>query len=115
MKMVCSSRIFQSIFGGLFVLTLSLILTSPAALAQSPSEVTDVEAALAGAPTVRVIVALRPELTAQADQIAQSQDSLMRTMAAEDFQLIHPYQNLPGLVGEVTSAGLEALRQQPEV
>lgn len=112
MKMVYAGKIFQLIFIGFIIL--SLVLTSPAALAQSP-EVTDVEAALAGAPTVRVIVALRPELTAQTEQIVQSQDSLMRTMTPVDFQLIHSYQNLPGLVGEVTPAGLEILRQQPEV
>ncbi len=115
MKIVQSSKIFQLIFVILTAFTLAVSLTSPTALAQSPPEVTAVETALANEPTVRVIVALYPELTAQTEQIAQSQASLMQSMVAGDFNLIHQYQNLPGLVGEVTPAGLEALRQQPEV
>lgn len=85
-----------------------------AALAQSP---TDVEAAFAAQPTARVIVVLRPVEAgaAQAGQIARSQESVAQALSPADFSLIQTYQTLPGLVGEVTPAGLEALRRQPEV
>ncbi len=98
-------------------LTLSLLLfslTPHPSLAQAPVEVTAVESALAVEPSVRVVVALRPELAAQSGLIAQSQARLA-VAAPEDLTIIQSYQNLPGLVGEVTLAGLETLRRQPEV
>lgn len=87
------------------------------ALAQSPPDVTDVEAALAGEPTARVIVVLQPVEAgvAQADQIARNQENVLGALDTPDFTVIQAYQTLPGLVGEVTPAGLAALRQQPEV
>jgi subtilisin family serine protease len=90
---------------------------SQPALAQSPPEVTNVEAALADEQMVRVIVALHPleAGAAQAEQIAQSQESVAHALAPADFNVVQQFQNLPGLVGEVTPAGLAALRQQPEV
>jgi subtilisin family serine protease len=115
MKIIHNRSIFQWIVIKVIILTLALALTSPTALAQSPPEVTAVETVLLNEPTVRVIVALHPELTAQTEQIAQSQAGVMQSLDAGDFSLIHSYQNLPGLVGEVTPAGLEVLRQQPEV
>ncbi|MBI1877769.1 MAG: S8 family serine peptidase, partial [Chloroflexi bacterium] len=95
-------------------LALNLAPAHQPALAQSPPEVNDVETALVGEPSVRVIVVLQPGEIDPA-QIAQSQENVVRSVAAEEFKLIHQYQTLPGLVGEVTPAGLETLRQQPEV
>ncbi|NJN96737.1 MAG: S8 family serine peptidase [Anaerolineales bacterium] len=102
-------RIFYSLLGLLW-----LVLPGHIALAQSP---TDVESALAANPTARVIVVLHPVEAgaAQAGQIARSQESVIQAVAPHDFSVIQTYQTLPGLVGEVTSAGLDALRQQPEV
>ncbi len=93
-----------------------LLRPGPPALAQSP-DVTDVEAALAEQPTVRVIVVLHPVEAGpeMAAQVAESQQAILQNLPPEDFRVIHPYQTLPGLVGEVTPAGLEALRQQPDV
>jgi len=117
MKIIHYRKTFQGIIITVMLLIAALSPTHRAALAQSPPEVTNVEAALANEPVVRVIVALHPleAGVAQAEQIAQSQESLVRTLATEDFNLIQQFQNLPGLVGEVTPAGLEALRNQPEV
>ncbi|MFN8455432.1 MAG: S8 family serine peptidase [Anaerolineae bacterium] len=90
-------------------------LTPHSSLAQAPVEVTAVESALALEPTVRVVVALRPELAAQSDLIAQEQARIAAAAGPEELTVIQSYQNLPGLVGEVTLTGLEKLRQQPEV
>jgi subtilisin family serine protease len=96
---------------------LALLSIQPPALAQSPAGVTDIESALAGEPTVKVIVALHPVEAgaAQAGQITQSQENLMDTVSPTDFQVTQTYQTLPAVAGEVTPAGLEALRQQPDV
>ena len=88
--------------------------------AQSPDPVTDVEAALATAETVRVIVALRgPELGTdvgiQMVEIEQTQTEILADLPDEDFSLLHPYQTIPGLVGEVTAEGLDSLRHHPDV
>lgn len=97
-----------------FALLLFSLIATPS-LAQAPVEVTAVESALAVEPTVRVVVALRPDMLAQSDLIAQSQARITAAAAPGDLTVIHQYQNLPGLVGDVTLAGLETLRQQPEV
>ncbi len=91
-----------------------LALPGYVAQAQSP---TDVESALTVEPTARVIVVLHPVEAgvAQADQIARSRESVVQAVSPNDFSVIQTYQTLPGLVGEVTPAGLEALRQQPDV
>jgi subtilisin family serine protease len=96
---------------------LALLSIQPPALAQSPAGVTDIESALAGEPTVKIIVALHPVEAgaAQAGQITQSQENLMDTVSPTDFQVTQTYQTLPALAAEVTPAGFEALRQQPDV
>lgn len=104
----------QIIYIAVMVVIFWLPISLPT-LAQSPLDITAVETALATESKVRVVIALRPELAGQHDQLARSQETVMRAMSTEDFNLIHEYQSLPGLVGEVTSAGLAALRQQPDV
>lgn len=103
----------------LFIAAVGLMVAlSPGpSLAQSPTGMTDVESALAGEPTVKVIVALQPVQAgvAQADQIARSQEDLMRALNTADFKVSQTYRTLPALAGEVTPAGLAALRQQPAV
>lgn len=105
--------VYQKVFYSLLGL-IWLVWPTHLALAQSP---TDVEAALAAQPTARVVVVLHPVEAgvAQADQIARSQESVVQAVPPNDLTVIQTYQTLPGLVGEVTAAGLEALRQQPEV
>lgn len=98
------------------VMLMAALFPGPS-LAQAPTNVADVESALAAEPTVKVIVALHPVEAGmvQAGQIAQSQTNLMNTVSPSDFQVTQTYQTLPALAGEVTLAGLEALRQQPDV
>ena len=88
--------------------------------AQTPLPPPDLAAVLAEAGTARVVVALQPPLVglrtaAQADQIAQTQDDILQELSAEDFTVIHRYETLPGLVGEVTAEGLEILLANPDV
>ncbi len=107
-------------FWTLLLLTTLLCLT-PAGIsqAQSPDTPGDVRAALVEQETVRVIVALRaaPAVAVglQIAEVARAQEQVMEDVPAEDFTLIHAYDTLPGLVGEVTPAGLDALLAQPDV
>lgn len=76
--------------------------------------------ALSGDETVRVVVALQPpeeglRLAAQADQIAQSQEDILEELSPEEFTVIHQFETLPGLAGEVTAEGLETLLADPAV
>lgn len=105
----------NALLAALTFLTILLSLPPGKALAQAPVDVTAVESALAVEPTVRVVVALQPDMLAQTDLIAQSRASIAAAAAPGDLTVIQTYQNLPGLVGEVTLAGLETLRRQPEV
>lgn len=105
----------NALLAALTFLTILLSLPPGEALAQAPVDVTAVESALAVEPTVRVVVALQPDMLAQTDLIAQSRASIAAAAAPGDLTVIQTYQNLPGLVGEVTLAGLETLRRQPEV
>lgn len=103
-------------FLGIILLAVTLFFTRSTnfALAQSPHGTDEIELRLATEPTARVLVALHP-LNAETVQIAQSQADLLNELSAEDFRLIYQYQTLPGLIGEVTQAGLEHLRRRPEV
>jgi subtilisin family serine protease len=101
----------------LFVMLATAWFGQAPALAQSPADIADVEAALAGEPSARVIVALHPleAGAAQAGQIARSRERVLQALDAADFTVRQTFQTLPGLVGEVTPEGLAALRRQPEV
>jgi subtilisin family serine protease len=97
----------------LFLLLLQLGITSRPGLAQSPppGQVTP------GA-TARVIVALHTspaDGAVAAQQVEQLQADLLRDLSTEEFRLIHEFETLPGLVGEVSPAGLTALGLRPEV
>jgi len=88
--------------------------------AQSPVNPADVEAVLGTNSRARVMVVLQAppggvEVRLQRQEIAQAQSEILGTVSTEDFRLIHRYETLPGLVGEVTEAGLNTLRNQPEV
>lgn len=95
---------------------LMAVLPPGLSLAQSP-DVNNVESALTAESTAKVIVLLQPAEAgvAQADQIARSQEEVRNTVSSADFNVTQTYQTLPALAGEVTPAGLEALRQQPGV
>jgi subtilisin family serine protease len=66
----------------------------------------------------RVVVLLRqprtgPELRAQSKSLAQTQAGILAELPA--FDLIHRFETLPGLVGEVSAEGMTALLQRPDV
>jgi subtilisin family serine protease len=84
-------------------------------LAQAPQPGNTLEATLAAQTTARVIVALRVPSTSGEIAIQQTQDNLLQQVSPDEFRLLHQYESLPGLVGEVTTTGLETLRSQPEV
>jgi subtilisin family serine protease len=102
-------------------LALSLILWPNRSVhAQSPDDANDVAAALANHDTARVVVALQSSDSAatvglQVARIQQIQQAVLAELSDEDFTLIHQYETLPALAGEVTAAGLEALLERPEV
>jgi len=79
------------------------------AYAQSPGE------------TIRVVVALRPPETGtrgvnvQAAKIRLAQNELLEGVSEKDFNVIHRFSALPGMVGEVAPEGLAALRNRPDV
>lgn len=88
--------------------------------AQSPLTSGDLETALSTGSHARVIVTLQspPEGVAvgiQLQDIAQTQAVVLNRLPEDEFQVAHRYETLPGLAGEVTAAGLETLRRQPEV
>lgn len=82
------------------------------ALAQGPEVSDEVTAALAGTDKVRVLVALH-EPEPGADLAVQVQ--ALAAVPPEEFTLVQHFQTLPGLVGEVSAAGLESLANQPGV
>jgi subtilisin family serine protease len=116
-KINCTIYKFLKIIGLLVIGWVIMAWPGPPALAQSPPNPADVEAALTEQPTARVIVVLHPLEAGpeMAAQVAQSQETTRQSIPPQDFAVIHQYETLPGLVGEVTPAGLERLRQQPEV
>nr|BAL57564.1 peptidase S8/S53 [uncultured Chloroflexota bacterium] len=111
-----------------FQITLSLLLvgllwsgwSSLPLKAQSPVVGSEIMAALADRETVRVIVTLHaPEpgtaVQTRIQQIDQEQTAVLSHLSDQEFKLIHRYQTIPGLVGEVTRTGLEVLLAQPQV
>jgi subtilisin family serine protease len=104
----------------IFLASLTVLFTAPPGRAQSPEAVEEVQMALATEPEARVVVALHPPVTAadadtQAEEIARSQDELLEEIIPQGFEPLHRFQTLPGLVGEVDEAGLQALLAHPEV
>ena len=69
----------------------------------------------------RVVVAFWPSSTVAGEvgtqqlAVAQAQVDVLASVASTDFQLIHRYQTVPGMVGVVNEQGLEALRHHPQV
>jgi len=87
---------------------------SQPALAQAPVDGGEVEG------KERVVVMLRqpetgPDLVTQTNGIAQVQAEVLADLAAQDFDLIHRFETLPGLVGEVSAEGATSLLQRPDV
>jgi subtilisin family serine protease len=103
----------------LILLLLCLAIQFQPALAQSP-ENGDVAEALATSPQVRVIVALHSpagqgDLAVQQVEVERAQKRVTQTLSEQEFKITHTFETLPGMVGEVTQEGLEALLTRPEV
>jgi subtilisin family serine protease len=105
----------------LLVVLLGFCLAVPfrPALAQAP-ESGDVAEALATTSKVRVIVALHApagqvELARQQVEVERAQEQVSQALAEPEFKVTYTFETLPGLVGEVTQAGLEELLARPEV
>lgn len=92
----------------IMLVLVSLIAGHRDAAAQTPDETAD-------EPKVRVVVALEAPINGDARMMASAQETVLQSMPAEEFRLIHRYEVLPGLVGEVTAEGLNRLQQQPGV
>ncbi len=93
------------------MLGLALLFSHYPAQASNPLPQTD---------KLQVVIALRPpnpnvEVSAQAEQIAQAQDTVISSVSPHDFKVTHRYHAVAGMVGEVTPQGLEALRRHPNV
>ncbi|MFC1975397.1 S8 family serine peptidase [Chloroflexota bacterium] len=114
---------------GLAALILGLVLIGAQcarpAHAQSPDDLTNFDTPLmagemAAGETARVIVSLRqPAVGARADfqiqAVAQVQADVLAEIPRKDFHLIQQFETLPGLAGEVTPQGLNALLEHPAV
>lgn len=100
----------------LAILALFWICSGPVPLAQAqdPLNAAEVEAALTTQPKVRVVVALR-DASLGAQELRRQQDNLAHEVTGPDFEVTHRFETLPGLSGEVTAAGLEALKNRPDV
>ncbi len=90
------------------------------ALATLEASVAPIERALQTDGAARVIVALRlpyasAAISARKLQVSQVQNRVIEALSATGSQLIRRYQTAPGLVGEVTSQGLDVLRRHPDV
>lgn len=112
-------KVFRFMLWAVFFLP-ALIYPSQSTLAQSPANSDSVVTALASAATVRVVIALQSPrvgiyLDDQKQAIKQTQNTVLDSLPAEDFQLIYQYETVPGLVAEISPQGLDALLAQPEV
>jgi subtilisin family serine protease len=108
------------------VILLSLGYSQPA-LMQTPDGPEDppiapnVMQALDAQGTARVVILLNApdsqirSLQAKNQALAQTQVRLLASVTARDFQLIHRYQTVSGLVGMVTSQGLAQLSRSPDI
>ncbi|NBD35953.1 MAG: S8 family serine peptidase, partial [Chloroflexi bacterium] len=77
-----------------------------------------VQALSAGGSTRVIVLLTSPEagdISAQSQSIAKSQQEVLATVSDESFRVVHRYDRLPGIVGEVTREGLAALQEHPEV
>ncbi len=86
--------------------------------AETTPEPEVVEALSAGGSTRVIVLLTAPQagdIRAQAQSIAKSQREVLATVTDESFRVVHRYDRLPGLVGEVTREGLAALQKHPEV
>jgi subtilisin family serine protease len=88
--------------------------------AQSPDNPADITAAPTADESVRVIVALQApqagvEVGVRLQTVVQTQREVLAALPPNSFQVIHQYQALPGLAGRVTTQGLDALLDQPQV
>jgi len=88
--------------------------------ASTTLQLAQIEQALQTDGSARVVVALRQPYAASAvarkAQMAQAQSRVIEALSAtQDFQVVHRYQTVPGLVGVATSQGLENLRRHPDV
>ncbi|MCB0209277.1 MAG: S8 family serine peptidase, partial [Anaerolineae bacterium] len=121
MKRHTTRNWFYRITIGFMVAAFALItLSEPAVQAQSPSGAEEVRVALASEPTVRVMIALRPpvrsaDVSVQAREVNDRQTRVLEAVPDPEFRVEHRYRTLPGLSGEVTTAGLDALLAQPDV
>lgn len=92
---------------------------TPPALAQPPPETENIESAVSDGSTARVIVALQASRSrgfgVQSHDVERQQAEVMHTIDGQDFRVIHQFDMLPGLVGEVTEDGLKALQANPAV
>lgn len=113
-------RIFHILTIVLMTAGLVVLVSQPAALAQSPHSAEEVRVALTTNPSVRVIVALQPpdqgaDVSVQTQEVKDRQTRIMEAVPDPDLKVLHRYQTVAGLSGEVTAAGLEALMAHPEV
>lgn len=117
-----TKMIYRRVF--LCVLALSLVGPGVGRLAAQPLTDAPVDPTLwqqaADNGQARVVVLLRAPsaergIWAQSLQIAQAQQAVLAAVPAVEFTPLHQYQMAPGMVGLATSAGLEHLRQLPEV
>ena len=113
-------RIFHILAVIMVTAGLAVSVSNSPALAQSPRGAEDVRVALATTPSVRVIVALRPpaqnaDVGVQTQEVKDRQARIMEAVPDPELKVLHRYQSVAGLSGEVTAAGLEALATQPDV
>ncbi len=113
--------------GMCFVLSLGLsigytplALARPAYDSEDPPVEPQVMQALNEDGEVRVVVALNlpaaaQSLQARSQALSRAQVQVLSNVTAWEFQLVHRYSAVPGLVGVVTPRGLEQLRRSPDV
>lgn len=119
MKTITNWKIWPGVCCLVLILGLTL-WPNQSAQAQPPDDANDVAAALADQDTARVVVVLQSPgsgvtVGLQVAEIQQTQQAVLDELPAEDFSLIHQYETIPALAGEVTATGLDALLAQPEV
>jgi len=100
---------------GLSLMLVSAWFASPVQ-AQSPVNIDS----LAEGEAARVVVKLRaPDAQASAglrlEIVEQSQEAVLESLSPTDFQVTQQFETLPGLVGDVTAQGLDALLAHPAV
>jgi len=88
----------------------------PSVEAQTPVNI----GSLAEGETARVVVKLRAsDARASAglrvEIVEQTQEAVLQALPPADFQVTQQYETIPGLVGEVTAQGLDALLAHPAV